>query len=305
MLNPQKLPFLESIGWQLKNVYQMSENEIIQLYQRNWHHRTTFKNFKQEEKKFVHYLAKKYNSWLLPDLEMFSFEHHNNILTILNAFNPEVLEKASAYFGGGTLLALEYGEYRLSKDIDFLFPFGSENYRYLRNLIYDEGIVALFQSTTDIELGETTINQYGIRFPVVVNETTIKVEIVANGMFTLDSPVYPIWAKIPCLSISDRFTSKLMANADRWNDSSTQSRDLIDLAILRVNSEIPPQAIAKAEESYEVKKPLIKAITIFTQKEGYRDKCFQQLNVPEEKFPIIMDGINLLLLDFESSNPRN
>jgi hypothetical protein len=93
-----------------------------------------------------------------------------------------------------------------------------------------------------------------------------------------------------------------MANADRWNDSSTQSRDLIDLAILRVNNKIPPQAIAKAEESYEVKKPLVKVITNFTEKERYRDKCFQELNVPEEKFSIIMDGINLLLLDFESVN---
>lgn len=304
MLNQQKLPFLESIGWQLKNVYQMSEKEMVQLYQRNWHHQTTFNNLKQEEKDFVHYLAKKYNSWILPDFEMFSIEHHHNILKILDAFNPEVFKKAFAYFGGGTLLALEYDEYRLSKDVDFLFPYGTENYRYLRNLIYDEGIVALFKSTRDIELGDTTINQYGIRFPVVVNETTIKVEIVANGTFTLDPPVYPQWTKIPCLSISDRFTSKLMANADRWNDSSTQSRDLIDLAILRVNNEMPARAIAKAEESYEVKKPLLKAITNFTQQERYRDKCFQELNVPEEKFPIIMDGINRLLVDFEFVNSK-
>ncbi len=298
MLNQQKLPFLESIGWQLKNVYQMTEKEMVQLYQRNWHHQTTFNNLKQEEKDFVHYLAKKYNSWILPDFEMFGIEHHNNILKILDAFNPEVFKKAFAYFDGGTLLALEYDEYRLSKDIGFLFPYGTENYRYLRNLIYDEGIVALFQSTRDIELGGTTINQYGIRFPIVVNKITIKVEIVANGTFTLDPPVYPQWTKIPCLSISDRFTSKLMANADRWNDSSTQSRDLIDLAILRVNNEIPARAIAKAEESYEVKKPLLKAITNFTQQERYRDKCFEELNVPKEKFPIIMDGMNLLLVDF-------
>ncbi|MBN3957929.1 hypothetical protein [Nostoc sp. NMS8] len=77
-------------------------------------------------------------------------------------------------------------------------------------------------------------------------------------------------------------------------DLSTQSRDLIDLAILRVNNEMPARAIAKAEESYKVKKPLIKAITNFTEKERYRDKFFQELNIPEEKFPIIMDGIKLL-----------
>ncbi|MEH2153131.1 MAG: hypothetical protein V7K66_02290 [Nostoc sp.] len=53
MLNLQKLPFIESIGWQLKNVYQMSEKEIIQLYQCNWHHQTTFKNLKQEEQQIT------------------------------------------------------------------------------------------------------------------------------------------------------------------------------------------------------------------------------------------------------------
>ncbi|GAA6615752.1 nucleotidyl transferase AbiEii/AbiGii toxin family protein [Scytonema sp. NUACC26] len=299
MPNPQNLPFLESVGWQLNNVYQLTEKEMIQLYQRNWQHQTTFKNLKEEEKDFVHYLAKKYNSWILPDLEMFHLEHHNKILKILNAFNPEVLTKASAQFAGGTLLALEYDEYRLSKDIDFLIPYGTENYRYLRKLLYDEGIAALFQSLTDIQLGESTINQYGIRFPVTVNKTNIKVEIVVNGGFTLDPPVYPNWAhNIPSLSISDRFTSKLMANADRWNDSSTQSRDLIDLAILRVNNEIPLRAIVKAEETYEVKKPLVKAINNFIEKEEYRDKCFQQLNVLENKIPVIMNGINLLFIDF-------
>lgn len=271
---------------------------MIQLYQRNWHHQNTFHNVKKEEKDFIHYLAKKYNSWILPDLEMFNIEHHQKILKILKSFNPEVLKKASAYFADGTLLALEYDEYRLSKDIDFLFQYKTENYRYLRKLLYDEGIATLFQNLIDIQLGESTINQYGIRFSVIVNDTNIKVEIVANEGFTVDPPVYPNWANIPCLSISDRFTSKFMANADRWNDSSTQSRDLIDLAILRINNEIPLRAIAKAEETYEIREPLIKAINNFIQKEEYRDKCFQQLNVSENKIPVIMNGINQLFVDF-------
>ncbi|MDZ8260194.1 nucleotidyl transferase AbiEii/AbiGii toxin family protein [Nostoc sp. ChiQUE01b] len=302
MLNPEKLPFLESIGWQLKNVYQLHEKEMIQLYQRNWHYRSTFKHLEDEEEGFVYYLANKYNSWILADLEMFNLDYHNKILKILNAFNPEVLRNAYALFAGGTLLTLEYDEYRLSKDIDFLFPSGTEHYRYLRNLIYDDGIAALFINTTNIRLGDSTANQYGIRFPVTVNGTTIKVEIVANGNFNLDPPVYPQWANIPCLSISDRFTSKLMANADRWNDASTQSRDLIDLAILRMNNDIPASAISKAEATYEVRSPLIRAIKQFIEKTEYSQKCFQQLSVIEEKIPIIMNGIDLLLVDFKNSS---
>ncbi|QLE54608.1 nucleotidyl transferase AbiEii/AbiGii toxin family protein [Nostoc sp. TCL26-01] len=301
MLNSHNLPFLESIGWQLKNVYQLTEQEKLQLYQRYWDYQTTFNNLQAEEKDFVHYLGKKYNSWIVSDLEMFNFVQHQQILKIINAFKPEVFHQANAYLAGGTLIALEYNEYRLSKNIDFLFPYGTESYKYLRNLIYDEGIIALFQNTIDIQLGESIANQYGIRFPVTVDGTTIKVEIVANGNFVLDPPVYPQWTKIPCLSISDRFTSKLMANADRWNDTSTQSRDLIDLAILRQNNEIPARAITKAEESYEVKKPLVKAINNFLQKAEYRNNCFQQLNISEEKIPIIMNGIDLLLVNCKLS----
>jgi hypothetical protein len=63
-------------------------------------------------------------------IKLSHLEHHNKILKILNAFNPEVLKQASAQFAGGTLLALEYDEYRLSKDIDFLIPYGTENYRW-------------------------------------------------------------------------------------------------------------------------------------------------------------------------------
>nr|MDZ8037994.1 nucleotidyl transferase AbiEii/AbiGii toxin family protein [Nostoc sp. CreGUA01] len=282
----------------MKNVSLLNEKEMIQLYQRNWHYRSTFNNLEDEEQGFVYYLAKKYNSWILPDLEIFNLDHHNKILKILNTFNPEVLRNAFALFAGGTLLALEYDEYRLSKDIHFIFPYGIQHYRYLKNLIYDNGIAALFTNTTNIKLGDSTTNQYGIRFPVTVNGTTIKVEIIANGNFNLDPPVYPQWANIPCLSISDRFTSKLMANADRWNDASNQSRDLIDLAILRINHDMPVNVITKAEATYEVRSPLMRAINQFLEKPEYSHKCFDGLSVTQEKIPIIMDGINLLNVDF-------
>jgi len=50
----------------------------------------------------------------------FRLDHHNKILTILECLDSEVLRKGSAYFGGGTLLALDFEEYRWSKDVDFI-----------------------------------------------------------------------------------------------------------------------------------------------------------------------------------------
>lgn len=47
----------------------------------------------------------------------FRIDLHNKILTILECLDSEVLNKGSAYFGGGTLLALDFAEYRWSKDV--------------------------------------------------------------------------------------------------------------------------------------------------------------------------------------------
>jgi hypothetical protein len=45
----------------------------------------------------------------------------------------------------------------------------------------------------------------------------------------------------------DRVAEKLLANGDRWADASTNSRDLIDLAMLKLNTEFPEVAIAKLQ----------------------------------------------------------
>ncbi|MEH2264187.1 MAG: nucleotidyl transferase AbiEii/AbiGii toxin family protein, partial [Nostoc sp.] len=61
------------------------------------------------------------------------------------------------------------------------------------------------------------------------------------------------------LSFNDCFTSKLLSNSDRYMDNSVEARDLIDLAILRLQSPIPQASIDKAEKAYEVMRPLSRA----------------------------------------------
>jgi len=58
-------------------------------------------------------------------------------------------------------------------------------------------------------------------------------------------------------------STKLLANADRWIDSSVESRDLIDLAVQRLKSPLPQEAIDKAEAAYDVVESLKKAILNF------------------------------------------
>lgn len=230
---------------------------------------------------------------------IFRLDHHNKILAILESLDSNLLKESNAYFGGGTLLALDFGEYRWSKDVDFVCSNPSSGYKYLRSVIFDCGYKALFCDHSRIEVGRSTTDQYAIRMLVMVDGEPIKTEIIAEPRFEVDPPRYPDWSPVPCLSLNDCFTSKLLANADRFEDRSIESRDLIDLAALRLRSPIPPEAIAKAENAYEVIRPLKAAIQGFQEREGYRERCFSGLRIEDVQIPRIMDGIDLLAGDFD------
>ena len=98
--------------------------------------------------------------------------------------------------------------------------------------------------------------------------------------------------------------SKLLANSDRYADDSVEARDLIDLAILRLQSPIPQSSIDKAEKAYEVIRPLKKAIQRFQERPDYRQKCFQGLLVDEAQISKVIDGIDLLSIDLGLSPTR-
>jgi hypothetical protein len=229
----------------------------------------------------------------------FRLDCHNKILTILQSFNTELLNQSFAYFGGGTRIALDFEEYRRSKDIDFICPVSSSGYRHLRTVIYDSGYKALFGDLSQIQIGHSTTDQYGIRMLIIVDDIRIKTEIIAEVRFELDPPRYPKWSSVPCLSINDCFTAKLLANSDRYMDDSVEARDLIDLAVLRLHFPIPQSAINKAENAYEVMRPLKKALQRFQERPEFRDKCFVSLQIDDSQIPKIIDGIDLLAEDLE------
>jgi hypothetical protein len=65
---PKKLPFLESICWQTKDVYQFTPEQMLSRYERGWSYRQLFDNLEGEELDFLRQLAKTYSSWLQTDL---------------------------------------------------------------------------------------------------------------------------------------------------------------------------------------------------------------------------------------------
>jgi len=227
----------------------------------------------------------------------FKLEHHHQILIILNCLDIEVLNQSSAYFGGGTLLTLDFNEYRWSKDIDFISSVSTGGYKYLRTLIFDRGYEALFRDLSRISLGRSSADQYGIRMVIYIDNIRIKTEIIAEVRFQPDPPRYPSWSPVACLSINDCFTSKLLANSDRFMDDSVEARDVIDLAVLRLHYPLLQVAINKAENAYPVMRPLKNAVERFQRNEDYRSNCFSGLKVDKIQIPKIMDGVDLLADD--------
>ena len=68
---------------------------------------------------------------------LFEREHHRRVASVLQALDGHRLHAHQCLFGGGTALALRYGEYRESVDIDFLVSH-REGYRALRQLLTGE-----------------------------------------------------------------------------------------------------------------------------------------------------------------------
>ncbi len=266
---------------------------MLHRYERGWHYRGVLTELSGEEAEFVRALCRRYGSWI--DMS-FELEYHQKVLAVLSRLNVEFLEACFAYFGGGTLLTLKYDEYRVSRDIDFLCS-SQQGYRRLRQEIFVQGYNAVFADQSGISLPrDIQSDSYGVRFPAIVDDVSIKFEIIREGRIKLELPDHLDSLPVACLSPDDCFAEKLLANSDRWLDASVESRDLIDLAILRSHSAIPEAAIAKAESAYPVVEPLKRAIANFQAKPDYRERCYGSLKVRSPK--TIVDGLDLLAFDF-------
>jgi hypothetical protein len=291
---PANLPFLSAICWQVQDIHNLSTAEMLRRYERGWHYRDSLESINAEERFFIDSLIATYGSWIVTNpMERVLHQH---ILAILGCLNRYFLRNCGAYFGGGTLLALRYGEYRLSQDIDFLCS-DSNGYRKLRSAILTDNYSALFQRQDNLEFPrEIQANQYGIRFPVVIDGQIIRMEIVSEGRIELGEPVQLDWCPVFSLNDVDIAAEKLLANSDRWPDQSVLSRDLIDLAMLRSQGEIQAEAIAKAEVAYPVIEPLRRSIDWFQARPDYRSRCYEQLQVRDAR--PIEAGLILLADDF-------
>ena len=65
---PDRLPFLEAIGWPITDVRQLTLHEMLTCYERGWRYRGTLADLEGEELNFVRELANKIGSWVSGDV---------------------------------------------------------------------------------------------------------------------------------------------------------------------------------------------------------------------------------------------
>lgn len=221
---------------------------------------------------------------------------------VLAAVDAPRLDRCGFYFAGGARIALAHGGFRISFDVDFLCA-SAPGYAELRQAVRAEGLRAIFSEGGLASLGtprEPRIDQYGIRFPVVVDGTQLRVEMSREGRIALGPPERVEWTQAPCLSLVDCFAEKLLANSDRWPDRDTLARDVIDLAVLRgQHGRIPEAAWRAAEGAYgsAPREDLRKAIAAFRADERFRERCFAGLQIRDPD-PVLA-GVELLHGDLE------
>lgn len=227
---------------------------------------------------------------------MFERAHHVRIAGVLDALDAELLAASNCYFAGGTAIALRYGEYRESKDIDFLIADDS-GYGELREKVRaPEGFNALTRRPVAV-LRPVVADQYGVRTLLDVDGEPIRFEIVSEGRIALETPSPgDSICGVATLTALDMATSKLLANSDRWADRAVFSRDVIDLAMMEPGPDLLSRAIAKAESAYRstIIDDLNKAIDDLRDNPHRLDDCMRELRMYDTPKAVLWDRIKRL-----------
>lgn len=213
---------------------------------------------------------------------MFEREHHRQIASVLEALDPGFLAAHGCWFGGGTAIALGWGEYRESIDIDFLVSSGA-GYRAVRDRAAGpSGIRGLGRpGNMLVQAREVRADQYGIRTLLDVQGTLIKLEIIREARIEFEQPGdTDRICGVARLTALDLATSKLLANSDRWADDSVHSRDVIDLAMMNLPRPMLNKATTKALVAYSsIQRDLDAAVTSLAERPGRLESCLAALQM--------------------------
>jgi hypothetical protein len=214
----------------------------------------------------------------------FARARHARVAAALGALDGTFLADCQCWFGGGTRIVLELGEYRESEDVDFLCG-SAPGYRALRSAIDDRSLGKLAARPVAL-LRDVRADRYGIRTVLDVNGAPLKFEIVLEGRIELGG-MRCAGLPVPCLDHASCFAEKLLANADRGRDDAVLGRDAIDLAFM-VEAWSPADARTGAERARRAYGAVVDgAMRAAAQRlldaEDHRKRCVAALRVVHVK----------------------
>ena len=216
--------------------------------------------------------------------EVFKRPGHRQVLAILRQLDRRFLDRCEILFGGGTRIALELGEYRESKDIDFLCA-SQAGYRLLRESLGAASLGPLVKKPLAIGR-EVRADQYGVRTWLVMAEAKVKFEIVREARIAL-AGVKVANLPVQCLDRPHAFAEKFLANADRGLDASTLSRDAIDLAFMIEGWSRADAAagyeIARVAYGQDVERKLDAVTSKLRTDRKYRSKCVDGMAIEDTR----------------------
>jgi hypothetical protein len=222
----------------------------------------------------------------------FTRASHARVLETLRKLNRAFLAEAGCYFGGGTRIVLELGEYRESRDIDFLCS-SRDGYRGLRETVSNGSLGRIVSGKVSLAR-EVRADQYGIRTFVETGQAKLKFEIVREARIDLEGQDIDR-LPVACLTRKHCFAEKFLANADRGLDASTLSRDIVDLAFMVQGwSKADADAgLSIAQGAYG--ESVLRALTAVIEKMGekaYRRRCIDGLELSTPK--VLAAGLKAL-----------
>lgn len=219
--------------------------------------------------------------------------HHRLVASALKSMDASFLVRTECWFGGGTMLAMTLGEYRESRDIDFLCS-SRAGFRSLRETVTDRSLGAIFPDSFDLARDVRT-DRDGIRTFLKIENVPVKFEIVLEARIDLEGAIDKTLG-VPILQREYAIAEKFLANADRGLDESTLSRDLVDLAFIAAHAGRRPleEGMEIAEQAYgsAIQKNLRSTLDRFKGNRGRTNSDLYSLGVEDTQ--TLRKGIQLL-----------
>ena len=208
---------------------------------------------------------------------------HRLVWQVLESLNGDLLARARCWFGGGTRVAMELGEFRESVDVDFLCE-DREGYRILRSTVTQSSLGDLVSRPLEL-VRDVRADMYGIRTFLRVDGQPVKFEVIFEGRIPLTGEARSPFP-VEILARPSCFAEKLLANADRGRDASAHARDLIDLAFMAAHwpEEDQRSGMATAQSAYgsAVRREL-DAVLSGLNDADYRQRCLAALSVSDTR----------------------